>query len=149
MSGTDRRIRAALVIAVVVVAISTAIFVVVATDDDGTTSAGSTTSTAAPATTSSSATSTTTTAVSSTAVWPPAGTAPIDDPKVAATAFATEYLGMSAPVVGELQQGDSRSGEIEVRPRSDGPVTTILLRMLGSDTSWSVLGAATADIELT
>ena len=148
MSESARRTRAALVIAVAVLALSTAIVVIATADDDTTTSAGSTTSTTSPATTSTSAT-TSTTGAASTAVWPPAGAAPISDPRAVATSFATDYLGMSEPVVGELQQGDSRSGEVEVRPRADGPVTTLLLRMLGSDPGWSVLGATTADIELT
>ena len=42
---------------------------------------------------------------------------------------------------GEFQQGDSRSGEVPVRAASNGPVTTVLVRQLGDDGSWSVLGA--------
>ena len=38
---------------------------------------------------------------------------------------------------------------MEVRPRADGPVTTVLVRQLGDDGSWWVLGSATANIEVT
>ena len=49
------------------------------------------------------------------------------------------------PVLGEFQQGDARSGEIEVfSPGEDGSGTTIvrsrlLLRQLGPDDGWFVL----------
>ncbi len=86
----------------------------------------------------------------STAVFPPAASAVrYSDPVAAATAFATDYAGFVNPVVGSFQQGDSRSGEVEVRPRAQGPVTTVIVRQLGPDASWWVLGAATANITLT
>ena len=85
----------------------------------------------------------------STAVWPTSdSTTRYDDPVEVATAFATDYIGFVDPVVGAFQQGDSRSGEVEVKPASDGPVTTILVRQLGTGDSWWVLGAATAGIQL-
>lgn len=43
-------------------------------------------------------------------------------------------------------QGDARPGEVEVRPLADGPVPTVLVRQLGPDDSWWVLGSAMADI---
>lgn len=149
--AADRRMRVAVVVAVVLAAIAlvVAMVAVAGNDDDDETAAPGTTETTTTTSSTSSSTTTSTTAPPSTAVWPPADIAPITDAKAAATGFATTYLGFAAPVVGELQQGDSRSGEVEVRPRPDGPVTTILLRMLGTDGAWSVLGAATADIELT
>lgn len=52
-------------------------------------------------------------------------------------------------MVGAFQQGDSRSGEVEVRPVADGPVTTVLLRRLSGEDSWSVLGATTDSIRVT
>jgi hypothetical protein len=104
-------------------------------------------------TTSTSTTSTTSTTVTiepGRAVWPPSdGSVTYDDPVDAARGFATELAGFAEPVVGEFLQGDSRSGEVEVRPRSDGPVTTVLVRQLGSDDSWSVIGAATDGIRPT
>jgi hypothetical protein len=83
----------------------------------------------------------------STAVFPDAGSdARFGDPVEAARAFAVDFLGFTDPVVGEFLQGDSRSGEVEVRPLADGPVTTVIVRQLGPDDTWWVLGAATANI---
>ena len=80
-------------------------------------------------------------------VWPLAGSSvTYDDPVDAATGFATDLVGFTDPVVGEFQQGDSRSGEVEVRPSADGPVTTVMVRQLTDDDSWVVLAAATANI---
>ena len=62
--------------------------------------------------------------------------------------FATDYLHMVHPVIGQLQRGDARSGEVPVQPSATGPVTTVLVRELGSDNSWWVLGAGTAAISL-
>ena len=56
---------------------------------------------------------------------------------------------MVNPVIGQFRQGDSRSGEVPVQPSTTGPETTALVRQLGSDNSWWVLGAATATISLT
>ena len=56
---------------------------------------------------------------------------------------------MVNPVIGQFRQGDSRSGEMPVQPSATGPETTVLVRKLGSDNSWWVLGAGTAAIRLT
>ncbi len=69
-----------------------------------------------------------------------------NDPLEAAVGFATDYLGFVEPVVGEFLQGDSRSGEVEVQPTIEGPVTTVLVRQLGSDDQWWVLGAVASNI---
>ncbi len=61
----------------------------------------------------------------------------------------TDYLHMVNPVINQFQQGDARSGEVPVQPSTTGPVTTVLVRQLGSDNSWWVLGAGTAAINLT
>ena len=83
-------------------------------------------------------------------VWPPAdGSITYDDPVAAATGFATELVGFTDPVVGDFQQGDNRSGEVAVRAMSNGPVTTVRVRQVGSDDSWSVIGAATDQIRPT
>jgi hypothetical protein len=108
----------------------------------------------ASTTTSSAPTTTSTTAFGgvdrSTAVWPSSSdTQRFSDPVDAARAFAVDFLHFTEPVVGAYQAGDSRSGEIEVRPRADGPVTTILLRRLAGEETWSVLGAGTAETEIT
>lgn len=127
-----------------------------ATRDGDTTTSSTTTSIAKPTT--STATSTTTTPSTSTpagdatitAVWPRSDTAQrFEDPVAAARSFAVDFVGFTDPILGEFRQGDSRSGEVEVRPRADGPVTTVLVRQLGDDGSWWVLGSATANIEVT
>ncbi|MEZ5378802.1 MAG: protease inhibitor I42 family protein [Acidimicrobiales bacterium] len=120
---------------------------------------GTTTATAPPTTTTT--TSTTTTEASTTttdlsayesAVWPWAGATDgpgaqrFTDPTSAATSFAVDFVGFTDPVVGEFMQGDSRSGEIEVRNRVDGPATTVFVRQLGADDTWWVLGAASGNI---
>ena len=124
--------------------------VVAGCGDDGSDTAGSST-TRAPASTGS--TTSTTEAGSTkqpdTAVWPFAGdTTRFTDPVDAARSFATTYLGFTDPVVGTFQQGDSRSGEVEVRADAKGPVTTVLVRQLTPDDSWWVLGAATPNLVL-
>ena len=70
-------------------------------------------------------------------------------PEAAALGFATQYLHMVNPVIGQFRQGDARSGEVPVQPSMTGPITTVLVRELGTDNSWWVLGAGTAAINLT
>lgn len=85
----------------------------------------------------------------SAAVWPASQDAITSrDPVAAARGFAVDFVGFVDPVVGRFQQGDSRSGEVEIRPTPSGPVTTVFVRQLGSDDAWSVLGSATASIDL-
>jgi hypothetical protein len=67
----------------------------------------------------------------------------------AVRAFATVYLRFVAPIVGQFEQGDAHSGEVPIRAKAAGPVTTVIVRQLGTDGSWSVLGAATPNIRLT
>ena len=88
----------------------------------------------------------------STAVWPTvASGVRYKTPVSAARAFALEYLHFVDPVVGQFQQGDSRSGEVPIRTtvenKSIGPTTTVIVRQL--DGAWWVLGAATPNITLT
>jgi len=83
------------------------------------------------------------------AMWPFPGTAPFGTPDEAAQTFATRFLRFTNPIVGSFQQGDLRSGEVAIRPTTTGPVTTIFVRQLSSEAGWSVVGAATEDIELT
>jgi cytoskeletal protein RodZ len=83
-----------------------------------------------------------------TAVWPAAtGTVRYGGPVAAARGFATQLAGFTAPVLGPFRAGDASSGEVEVRPETVGPVTTVLVRRF-ADGTWWVLGAATADIRL-
>jgi hypothetical protein len=82
------------------------------------------------------------------AIFPPAaGTVRFTSPEAAATAFAGDYLGMPAPVVGGFQAGDARSGEVEVRSRPEALPSTVLVRQL-SDGTWWVLGSAMPNIRL-
>ncbi|MDH4278121.1 MAG: Gmad2 immunoglobulin-like domain-containing protein, partial [Acidimicrobiia bacterium] len=84
-----------------------------------------------------------------TAVWPwPESTTRFTDPVEAARSFAIDFIGFTDPIVGRFEQGDSQSGEVEIRPMSDGPATVVFVRRLGSDGTWWLLGAATENITL-
>ena len=86
----------------------------------------------------------------SAALWPfPGTTTRFATPSEAARSFATEFLGFRDPLLDPFEAGDSRSGEVPVRPRPGGPVTTIAVRQLTpGDERWSVLAATTDAIEL-
>jgi hypothetical protein len=89
------------------------------------------------------------------AVWPTvASRVRYHDPVALARAFATSFLHFVDPVVGQFRPGDAQSGAVPIRTtageqRSVGPVTTVLVRRIGRDGSWWVLGAATPNIRLT
>ncbi|MGZ6885666.1 MAG: Gmad2 immunoglobulin-like domain-containing protein [Acidimicrobiia bacterium] len=84
-----------------------------------------------------------------TAVWPfAASRTRYSDPAAAARAFAVTYLGFVDPVVGRFRQGDSRSGEIVIKPMSSGPETTVTVRKLAPDETWWVLAASTPNLQL-
>ena len=145
-----RRFRLDIGAAVAALAVIFAVAVIV-DDDDETTSTTTTTSTetslpASTETTAPTTASTTPPADVQTAVFPTDGNG-YAEPVAATTAFALD-LGFRDPVVGSFQQGDSRSGEVEVRPTADGPVTTVIVRQLGTAGQWFVLGSATASIQL-
>ncbi|MGH9000204.1 MAG: Gmad2 immunoglobulin-like domain-containing protein, partial [Acidimicrobiia bacterium] len=70
------------------------------------------------------------------------------DPVETARRFLTEYVGFTRLTMGEFAQGDSRSGEVTATSRTDGPVTTVLVRLLGSSDRWTVIGAVTPNIVL-
>lgn len=123
-----------------------AVAVVGGCGDDDSASNASTTTTDATST----STTSTTVASAGVAVWPPAdGSIVYDDPVAAATGFATSLVGFTDPVVGEFQPGDGRSGEVPVRSTAQGPVTVVLVRQLGDDGTWSVIGAQTDNIRPT
>lgn len=71
-----------------------------------------------------------------------------ETPEAAAQGFAEELAGFTDPIVGGFREGDPRSGEVEIRPSEQGPVTTVLVRQLGPDDSWWVLGSVTQNIEI-
>lgn len=153
---TPRRPILLIVALAVAVAVIAALVAVILWPDDG----DDVTTEPATTTTEASATTGTTSAPSTTAAPPtvapvdtatavfPYGTSDVRyfDPVEATRAFALHYVGFTDPLVGEFMQGDARSGEVEVRPTANGPVTTVFVRQLGTDGSWWILGSATAYI---
>ncbi|MEO6987277.1 MAG: Gmad2 immunoglobulin-like domain-containing protein [Aquihabitans sp.] len=84
----------------------------------------------------------------SSVVWPrPGGDKPFDDPVTVARSFAIDYAGFSDPTVGPFSAGDSRLGEVEIRPDADSrsPATTVLVRQMKDD-NWYVIAANTPNI---
>jgi hypothetical protein len=79
------------------------------------------------------------------AIWP-ADDIVFTDPRDAAEDFVFQVLGVP-PEVGEFEQGDARSGEIEVFSLGEGPDaepvvrSRLLLRQLGQSDGWFVIGA--------
>ena len=69
-----------------------------------------------------------------------------DDPVEAARGFAIDFIGFTDPLIGEFVQGDSRSGEVEVRSIETFAPTIVFVRQLGPDDTWWVLGSATENI---
>lgn len=158
-SGQDRNRNRWLIgvgSAAAVVALVVAAVTLMRDDDAQVDTAGTTTSSTTTPTTSSSTTTTTTgttttfspTVDPSSTVFPdPLTSRRFDAPQALVTAFATELLGFRDPQVGELQQGDNRSGEIELRAFEEGAPTTVLIRQMEDDT-WFVLGAIVDSIRL-
>ena len=68
------------------------------------------------------------------------------DPQSAARAFGL-WAGYSDPIVGDFQQGDSRSGEVELFGFTEGAPSVVLLRQLEDD-AWYVIGVTTDSIRL-
>jgi hypothetical protein len=150
-STLSSRRRTVWVVLAVVAIVATALIIAVVRSDDGaqTSTTPSTVPSTVPSSSAPTPTSTPANVDTSTAVWPQAASATrYTDPVAAATGFAVDFLGFRDPVVGDLMAGDLRSGEVEIRPTPTGPVTTVLVRQLGSDDSWWVLGAATDNIRL-
>jgi hypothetical protein len=72
-----------------------------------------------------------------------------DSPEAAASDFVSKVLGVP-PNLGDFQQGDSRSGEIELYSTPEGGGSAVLrsvllLRQLGPDDGWYVLAAVNGD----
>jgi hypothetical protein len=151
---STNRNRLLLGIGATAAAVAVVVGVIALTDDDPQvdTVAPTTTTTATDDTTTTTV-ETTTTAFAPTVdpaspVWPRVSSSQrFDDPEAAVRSFAINFVGMTEPVVGAFQQGDSRSGEVPVQPRADGPVSTVLVRQL-EDNTWFVIGSTTADIRL-
>ncbi len=87
------------------------------------------------------------------AIWPAADVV-FDTPEAAAADFVTEVLGVP-PSLGEFQQGDSRSGEIEVFSPGEGDAGTEVVRgllfatPLGPDDGWFILAAVNDNASIT
>lgn len=156
---------ATIVLGLIAVALAIALVVVVSDDDDADISSGETTTTVTGPTTETTATTSTSESTTSAAptttvrggvsdaeaasiAWPaPNGEDAYDEPVILATDFAEQILGFEDPVVGAYMEGDSRSGEVEIRPLADGPVTTVGVRRMSDDQLY-VLFAATEEVEL-
>ncbi len=135
-------LKISLVMVLVIAALGIGYVVGNNSDDEGQeVSSGSASSTSSTST-SSTPTSMTDT---STAVWPFANsTTRYTDPLDAARSFATEFVGFKNPAVGAFNQGDARSGEVEIRTKISAP-TTVFVRQMSDDTWW-VLGSTTSNI---
>jgi hypothetical protein len=81
------------------------------------------------------------------AVWPlPDSDTRYTDPVDAVRGFAVDFVGFTDPVLSEFLLADSRSGEVEVQPTEDGPITIVFVRKLSDDDSWWVLGSASQNV---
>lgn len=158
-SASDPMRLKLILIAVAAVVSAIAILVWLTHDDTDVATTDPTTTTTATVTSTSLPDSTTSPTVPSTlrpepdtyatAVWPwPDSSQRFTDPVEAARSFAVDFVGFTDPIMGAFRQGDSRSGEVEVRPEAIGPVSTVFVRQLGADDTWWVLGSATANIEV-
>jgi hypothetical protein len=153
MGAVDDRRQRNIIIGVAVVILGAAVALVLAVvggDDDDPTP--TTTSTAPPSTTTTLPEATTTTVPAADldlAAYPDLTTGSrFDDPVALVRGFATEVLGFDTDVVvGPLQQGDTRSGEVELHPPSSPVITTVAVRQI-SDDSWVVVAATTEPIRL-
>lgn len=123
----------------------------VATDDSSTTTTEGTTTTESTTTTTEAPTTTTlpfAVVDPATPVFPdPETSQRFDDPVALVDVFARGPLGFSDPIVSAFQQGDTRSGEVEVRSFAAGDPTVVLVRLLEDDT-WFVVGAETGSIQM-
>ena len=117
-------------------------------DDDGGDDAASTTTTEADATTTTTATTATTAPTTASTEQP----ATDNDPHDAAEAFMIRHFPGTNAALGDFQQGDSQSGEVEVfRPREGGGTanlaSTLLLRLVDSG-EWVVIGAVNPNVTI-
>jgi hypothetical protein len=87
------------------------------------------------------------------AIWPAPGVV-FTTPKDAAQDFVSKVLGVP-PTLGEFQQGDVRSGEIQVLSPGEGDASTpvgrgrLVLRRLGPDDGWFIVAAVNDNASIT
>ena len=116
-------------------------------DDDGEDAASTTTTEAADSTTTTSTTATTAPTTASTEQ-----PSTDNDPHDAAEAFMLRHFPGDNAALGDFQQGDSQSGEVEVfRPREGGGTanlaSTLLLRLVDGG-QWVVIGAVNPNVTI-
>ncbi len=135
-------------------ALIAAVVLLISCGTDATSSGESATTTEMATTTTAAATTTTAVAgLEQPAIWP-AADVQFDTPDEAAADFVTQVLGVG-PVLGAFQQGDSRSGEIEVFSPGDGGGATpvhrglLLLRQLGPANGWFIVAAVNDHASIT
>lgn len=137
--------------AAAVVALVVAALVLGLDDDEAEVDTVGETTSSTPSTTTTEATTTTegfTGVDPATTVFPdPMTSQRFEAPEALVSAFATQVLGFREALVGDLRQGDLRSGELDVQARAGGPSTTVLVRQMEDD-SWFVLGASVPSIRL-
>jgi hypothetical protein len=149
----------AIALGVLAAALALILVVVLLTDDDDTdvtadTTTTTTTTVEETTTSTTAAEETTTTAATgemsdeeaANVVWPAPGAGEAEALD-AVGSFAEEVLGFVDPDYSDYQAGDNRSGEVEVRPVADGPVTTIGVRQM-ADGAWYVVVVSSSEVEL-
>jgi hypothetical protein len=153
-SDNRKRLLLGLGAAAAVVAIVIGVVALTDDDDEGVSSDGTTTTESTTTSESTTTTEGSTTTVTFQSVDPdvpvypdPTTSQRFSDPDAAARAFAG-FVGYTEPVFGEFQQGDARSGEIELRSFAEGAPSVVLLRQLEDD-AWYVVGVSTDSIRLT
>lgn len=149
---TRRRRGLVIAVAVSLMVVAALAAVLAAREDDPDSTVATATTTTTSTTTASPTTTTVATGITDaeadTVIWPGIEGGPrYTAPDAAARGFATEIAGFSQPLVEAFRQGDARSGEVPLRPRRNGPLTTVLVREM-SDGHWWVVGATTPNIEL-
>lgn len=132
---------------------SVAVVALLSACGDGEEATGGSTSTTTATTAPESTTTTAMAGLEQPAIWPAADVV-FATPEAVAEDFVTQVLGVP-PVLGDFQQGDARSGEMDVFSPGEGDAGTavvrgrLLLRQLGADDGWFVIGAVNENASIT
>ena len=65
------------------------------------------------------------------------------------SSFATQYVAMTAPLIGTFTSNGVSTGVVEVRSQAGGPVTSVNVAEVTGDGTWWVLSASTPQIIVT
>ena len=85
--------------------------------------------------------------IGETRLWPPPSSSRLfDDPRSAAEAMARELLGFDRPVVAGLRGIGADTGEVDIRPTTDGPTTVV--EVVRSGAGWAVRAARSEEITI-